>query len=149
MKKQNSTKTSSSNTFTRCWFKKSSLFRSSRPEVFCWKGILRHFAKFTGKNLCQTLAEVNFTKFLRRPFLIEHLRWLLLFIDGAIPLRNFEFRKKNVPLLTKGFFSRSFNSCKFFHERFELRKEKELKGNSIELSTFLKYGLTEVEKAAM
>ena len=72
-----------------------------------------------------------------------------MLIYGAIPPRNFEFRKKNVPLLTKDFFSRSFQSCKFFHERFELRKEKELKGNSIELSAFLKYGLTEVEKSSM
>ena len=29
--------------------------RNSRPEVFCKKGVLRYFAKFTGKNLCQSL----------------------------------------------------------------------------------------------
>ena len=29
--------------------------RSSRPNVFCKKGALRNFAKFTGKNLCQSL----------------------------------------------------------------------------------------------
>ena len=29
--------------------------RSSRPEVFCKKGVLRNFAKFTGKHLCQSL----------------------------------------------------------------------------------------------
>ena len=29
--------------------------RSSRPEVFCKKGSLRNFAKFTGKHLCQSL----------------------------------------------------------------------------------------------
>ena len=28
---------------------------SSRPEVFCIKGVLRNFAKFTGKHLCQSL----------------------------------------------------------------------------------------------
>ena len=28
-------------------------FRSSRPEVFCKKCVLRNFAKFTGKHLCQ------------------------------------------------------------------------------------------------
>ena len=26
--------------------------RGSRPEVFCKKGVLRNFAKFTGKHLC-------------------------------------------------------------------------------------------------
>ena len=57
----------------------------SRPEVFCKKGAL---AKFTGKHqsLCnfikkKNLAQaghryfpVNFSKFLRRPFLKEQLR---------------------------------------------------------------------------
>ena len=45
------------------------LFRSSRPDVFCEKGVLRNFAKFTGKHLCQSLVfnkvagtACNFTK---------------------------------------------------------------------------------------
>ena len=48
-------------------------------EVFCKKGVLRNFAKFTGKHLCQSLffnkvaglryLPVNFVKFLRTPFL--------------------------------------------------------------------------------
>ena len=29
--------------------------RSSRPEVFCEKGVLTNFGKFTGKHLCQSL----------------------------------------------------------------------------------------------
>ena len=29
--------------------------RSSRPEVFCKKGVLRNFTKFTGKHLCMSL----------------------------------------------------------------------------------------------
>ena len=70
--------------------------------MFCKKGGLRNFAKFTGKHLCQNLFfkkvaglrpatllkkrawhwcfPVNFTKFLRTPFYIEHLWWLLLHI---------------------------------------------------------------------
>ena len=70
-------------------------FRSSRPEVFCKKAILRNFAKFTGENLCQGLFfnkvagsrpaalfkkrlwhrcfPVNLAKFLTKPFLTEHL----------------------------------------------------------------------------
>ena len=31
------------------------LSRSSRREVFSMKGVLRNFAKFTGKHLCQSL----------------------------------------------------------------------------------------------
>ena len=52
--------------------------RSSSPEVFCENGVLRHFAKFTGKHLCQSLFfnkvaghkcfPENFSKFLRTPF---------------------------------------------------------------------------------
>ena len=75
-------------------------FRSSCPEVFCKESVLRNFTKFTGKQLCQSLFfnavagvrppnllkkrlwrscfSVNFVKFLRRPFYIEHLWWLLL-----------------------------------------------------------------------
>ena len=75
-------------------------FRSSLSEVFCLKGVLRNFAKFTGKHLCQSLFfnkvaglrpvtllkkrlwhrcfPVNFVKFLRTPFFIEHRWWLLL-----------------------------------------------------------------------
>ena len=64
--------------------------RSSRPEVFCKKDVLRNFAKFTGKHPCQspttllkkrlwhTCFPVNFAKFLRTLFFTEHLRWLLL-----------------------------------------------------------------------
>ena len=79
------------------------LYRSSRPEVFCKKGGLRNFAKFTGKHLYKsrlfnkvaglrpaTLLKkrlwhrcfpLNFAKFLRTPFLTEHLWWLLLIVD--------------------------------------------------------------------
>ena len=30
------------------------IYRSSRPEVFCRKGVLRNFTKLTGKHLCQS-----------------------------------------------------------------------------------------------
>ena len=74
-------------------------YRSSRPKVFCKKGFLRNFARFTGKHLCQSLS---FNKVADRPgnfikrktlaqmfsrksreiskstFFTEHLRRLLL-----------------------------------------------------------------------
>ena len=65
--------------------------RSSRPELFCKKGVLKHFAKFTGKHLCQSLFfnkvaglavgrcfPVSFAQFLRTPFLQNTSGRLLL-----------------------------------------------------------------------
>ena len=69
--------------------------RSSRPEVFGKKGVIKNFTKFTGKHLCESLFlnevaalrpatlfkkkiwhrcfPVNFVKFFRTTFFIEHL----------------------------------------------------------------------------
>ena len=41
------------------------------------RAVLRNFAKFTGKHLCQSLFFNKVVGF--RPFFTEHLRWLLLF----------------------------------------------------------------------
>ena len=77
--------------FKRCgkFFVCFTTSRSSRLEMLCRKDVLRNFAKFTGKHLCQSLFliklhvlglnffqkrlcykcfPVNFPKFLRRPF---------------------------------------------------------------------------------
>ena len=75
-------------------------YRSSRPELFCKKGVLRNFTKFTEKHRSQSLFfnkvadlrpatllkkriwrrcfPVNFDKFLKTTFFIEQLWWLLL-----------------------------------------------------------------------
>ena len=34
---------------------KNMIDRSSRPKMLCEKGVLRNFAKFTGRYLCQSL----------------------------------------------------------------------------------------------
>ena len=54
--------------------------RSSRLEVFGKKGVLRNFAKFTiaRVSFLKSCRPVNFAIFLRKPFLTENLRWLLL-----------------------------------------------------------------------
>ena len=67
-------------------------------------------------------------------------------VNDAIPLHNFKFQKKIALSLTKDCFSQSFHSFMFFTKGWVVQK-MEPKGNSIELSTFLKYDLTEVEKA--
>ena len=84
-------------------------FSSNRPEVFCIKGVLKNFSKLPGNHLCQGLFfnkvaglspaallkkrlwhrcfPVSFVKFLRTPFLTEHLWWLLLFFVTLIKLK--------------------------------------------------------------
>ena len=88
-------------------------FRGRHRRCSVKKGVLRNFAKFTGKQLCQGLffnkvAGLNcfpvsfakclrtpflqkppgdcFLKFLRTPFLKEHLRWLLLYMTILVTL---------------------------------------------------------------
>ena len=74
--------------------------QSPRGVLFCKKGVLGNFIKFTGKHLYQSLLinkvadfrpatllkkrlwhscfSMIFVKFLRTTFSTEHLRWLLL-----------------------------------------------------------------------
>ena len=85
---------------TKCFGGLRISLRSSCSEVFCKKGVLKNFTKLIRKHLCQSLFLnkvaglkpvtllkkrlwhrcflVNFTKFLRKLFFKEHLRWLLL-----------------------------------------------------------------------
>ena len=60
------------------WLTEVTRYRSSRPEVFCNKGVLRNFSKFTGKRLCQSLFLSFFFFIMCFPVLTEHLCWLLL-----------------------------------------------------------------------
>ena len=96
--------------------------------MFCEKDVLRNFAKFTGKHLCQspffykvagiwpaTLLKkrfwhrcfpVNFAKFLRMSFLTEHLRWLPLSITDHTVVKLYMdilsvFKLKNITLKYK------------------------------------------------
>ena len=71
---------------------------SSRQRYSVKKGVVKNFAKFTGKNLLtkrfwHRRFPVNFVKFLRTPFLTEHLRWLLLYLPGGSPNQEFSIYK--------------------------------------------------------
>ena len=74
--------------------------------MFCKKGVLRNFTKFTGKHLCQSLLfnkvtglrlatllkkrlwhrcfPVNIVEFLRTTFYLDNLWWLLLFMIFSV-----------------------------------------------------------------
>ena len=70
--------------------------------------------KVTYRGGCKTVA--NLKNLLYSFFFLCVCEYVCV-CDDAIPLLNFEFQKKIVPLLTKDFYSQSFHSCKFFHER--------------------------------
>ena len=65
-------------------------FRNSHLEVFCKKGVLENFAKFTGKNLCHSLffnkvaGPCNFIKFNLIFSLGSGLGWEMLKLVSAI-----------------------------------------------------------------
>ena len=80
-------------------------YRSNCPEVIYEKGVVRSFAKFTGKYLylslffdkvaAATLSKqrlryrcfpVNFVKFLRTLFYTEHVQWLFLELTKKSPI---------------------------------------------------------------
>ena len=83
-------------------------YRSSRPEVICKKTVLKIFAKFTGKSLCQSLFLIKLQALrdsgtgvllwiLRN--VSEHLQWLLLLLVSKkakqVRQKNFkEWRQK-------------------------------------------------------
>ena len=82
-------------------------FRSSRPEVFCKKGVLENFAKFTAKHLSRAsflikraLAELfscEFCEIFKNNFFIEQPWRLLLkikFSFGKLPVMKV-FSKKH------------------------------------------------------
>ena len=74
------------------------IFRSSRPEVSCKKGVLKNFAKFTGNQpaFCnfiknETLAQLfssEICEISKSNFFIEHLRWLLLNLTVRINIEH-------------------------------------------------------------
>ena len=97
----------------QCW-----LCRSSRLELFCKTGVLKNFTKFTGKHLCQRrflnkvaglrstsllkkrlchrYFPVNFVNFLRAPFSIEHLWWLLLIMQNVNSVSSFHLFSSDI-----------------------------------------------------
>ena len=91
-------------------------FRSSHPEVFCRKGVLRNFAKFTEKYLRQSLRPatllkkrvwyscfpVNFEKFLRTLFSQNTSGRLLLLLEF--------------------FFLKAFATLRHYKEKWKLRE---------------------------
>ena len=101
------------------------IHRSNRPEEFCEKVVLRNFAKFTGKHLCQSLLlnkvaglrlatllkkrpwhrcfPVNFAKFLRTLFSQNTSGRLLLNFAIKIPnqdLLNITSEQENYFVIT-------------------------------------------------
>ena len=77
------------NTSWKCIHKEK---QKQPPEVFCKKRCLTPETLLIKRHWHRWLP-VNFAKFLRTPFLTEHLRWLLLVRDTSYNkfLQNFHF----------------------------------------------------------
>ena len=114
--------------------------RSSRPELFGTKGVLKNFAKFTGNDLCQSFFfnkvadlrpatllkkrlwhrcfSTDFCKILRRPFFTEHFQWLLCYFYEYYVLNSIQYPNEQ----TSSFFSRIFDLQKQPPEVFYKKK---------------------------
>ena len=90
-------------------------FKSSCSQMFFKIGVLKIFTNFTGKRLCWSLCfHAKIAKFLKRPFLTDHLRRPFLNFIKKFLLRCFSMS------FTK-FFKSSFlsNICNRHRESFE------------------------------
>ena len=114
----------------RRWGPATQYIRSSHRRRSIKKSVLKVFTKFTGKHLCQSLFfnkvadltpatllkkrlwhryfSVNFVKFLRTPFFIEHLRWLLL--DATLKISNLIGILNDILFTSKFIFTNDFGS---------------------------------------
>ena len=68
-----------STTLQAFFFLSFSLHHKQLSKMFCKKGVLRNFAKFTGKHLCQSLifnkaGGLEFCEFFKNTFSTEHLQ---------------------------------------------------------------------------
>ena len=128
-------------------------FRSSRPEMFCKKAVLRDFPKFTGKHLCQSLfitkvggqgrqfylkrdpgtgVSCESAKSGKTPFLTEHLRWLLLVLQNRWSYKFPDIHQKISvfkPLFNtvRGLKARNFNKKETQHKYFPVNITKFLR----------------------
>ena len=81
--------------FSKIKFSKHTLYRTSRPEVFCKKAVFRNFTKFTGKHLCHSFF---FSKvaILRTAVLLKKRLWHGCFpVNFAKFLRTLFFTKQH------------------------------------------------------
>ena len=88
-----------------------SLYRSSRPEVFCKEGVLWNFAKFTGKHLCQSLFFKKFAGL--RPLLKKRL-WYRYFLVNFVKFFRTSFLQNTSWRLLLALLIRHWNQLKFY-----------------------------------
>ena len=80
-----------------CWNDANSRYpfrEVSRPEVFCKKGVLRNFTKFTGKHLCQSLF-FNKVEALRTAALLQKRPWHRCFLANFAKFHWAPFYKEH------------------------------------------------------
>ena len=93
----------------------TNIIQKQPPQVFCKKGVLRNFAKFTGKHLCQSLF-FNKVPSLRAATLLKKRLWYWCFPKNFTKFQRTPFLQNTsgrlvliIVIITK--ISRIFNSC--------------------------------------
>ena len=94
-------------------------YRSSRPEVFCKKGVLRNFAKFTGKHLCHSLCFNKVVGLLATSF--KKILWRRCFLVNFCEISKNTFFYRT-PMVAASVFRRNTKHKKDENTRIE-RKE--------------------------
>ena len=70
---------------------KSKIYKKQPPEVFNKKGVLRNFAKFTGKHLCQSLFFIKVAVVYVCIFIKKETLALTFFYDFGESFKNIFF----------------------------------------------------------
>ena len=80
----------------KSWMKLFPLYRSTHPEVFLKKAVLKICSKFTGEHPCRSAISIKLHIF-RTSFLKNSSGRLLLIVECPYPLRNeLRFKSRNV-----------------------------------------------------
>ena len=76
----------------KCSWHIIAILRGSLPEVFCKKGVLEHFAKFIGKQLCRSLFFYKIAGRLQKKF--QPMCFLIKFAKKAVFFKFHQIHRK-------------------------------------------------------
>ena len=96
------------------WYQCLWINRSSRPKVFCKKGVLRNFAKFTVKHLRQSLFFNKIADLFHRTPLVAASTFYLPYRKKEVGIKFCRWKKSSVKNYITGKIIRHFLPPNFF-----------------------------------